>query len=474
MAKIIKSAVTRRISPKQIGEYELPSEKNGRATIAGDLTQTATGRLLTAMYGPFIRYCHATSVWFIWDEARWLADTAGVMPRAAKRVVERLLDIAAKQKDQDRKTAIQKWARKCQSAAQQEAILKQARSERGVAIQLDEFDRNPWLLGLLNGALDLRTGRFRQPRPEDYISKVCDVRYEADATCPNWCRLLEMVLPSREVRGYLQKVFGSALSGDTSDQKLHIFWGTGANGKSTIVQTYADMLGDYAIATPTSTLLRHERSNGIPNDLARLRGARFVYASEPDVSKSLADALIKLLTGGDEISARFLYGEFFSFAPEFKLVLLANHKPRIPGEDEAVWRRLRLIPFEVTIPAEQRDPHFREQKLVLERSGILNWCLEGLRLWQEEGLLEPAEVREATAEYRRDCDEVGRFLDACVEPSRGGFVMKSEMYDHFVRFHDGAASRSKAEFGHQLKHRGFRDANTGDARIWVDVTLRSF
>ena len=178
---------------------------------------------------------------------------------------------------------------------------------------------------------------------------------------------------------------GVALTGDTSDQCFYVLHGLGANGKTTLVETVAAMLGDYAVDTPTDTLLSRTRTGSVPNDLARLKGARFVYAAEPDVSKGLAEELLKRITGGEPITARFLFREFFTCWPEFKLFLLANHMPQIAARDYATWRRVRLVPFTETIPEAERDKHFRETRLMPELAGILNWALDGLEMTQGTG-----------------------------------------------------------------------------------------
>ena len=199
-----------------------------------DLTQTSNGRLLVFMFGAHIRYCYPAKKWFIWDGARWQEDNAGVMARAAKKVAEQVRALAARASEETARRQLLQWARQSQSVGEQEAMLKQARSEPGIAIQPEDFDRDPWLLGLPNGTLELKTRTFRPARPEDYITKVCGVEYDPAARCPHWAAFLKTILPSDPVRWYFQKLLGISLTGDTSDQGFYILWGSGANGKGVV------------------------------------------------------------------------------------------------------------------------------------------------------------------------------------------------------------------------------------------------
>jgi putative DNA primase/helicase len=207
----------------------------------------------------------------------------------------------------------------------------------------------------------------------------------------------------------MQRVLGYTLTGDTREHAFFVFYGAGANGKSTLLNTGRTILGDYAKDTPSQTLLV-QRYEGIPNDLARLHGARLVTAIETDAGKQLAESRIKQITGGDTVTARFLYGECFEYLPQFKLFMATNHRPRIQGTDEGIWRRVHLIPFEVAIPKHEQDPALGE-KLRAEAPGILRWMVEGSMAWQQNGLAMPSKVRQATAGYRAEEDLLARFLD---------------------------------------------------------------
>lgn len=438
-----------------------------------DLTQTSNGKLFVAMFGSRLRYCYQAKTWYVWDELRWRPDSGEIVARAAKGVVEQLRRFAARASDEKTTRQLLLWARETASAWQQEALVRQARSELGIPIAPDEFDRDGWLLNCLNGTLDLKTRRLRSPSPEDYLTKVCGVVFDADARCPYWERFVGRIMPSPGVRRYFQTLIGLSLTGEVGEQGFYILWGSGANGKTTAVQTIAALLGDYALDTPTSTLLARGQHGGVPNDLARLKGARFVYAAEPDMSKKLADELLKRITGGEPITARFLFREFFTFYPEFKLFLLANHKPAIDGRDHGTWRRIHLVPFTETIPADGRVANFREQYLIPELPGILNWALDGLDLWRAEGLVEPQDVRDATEAYRVETDELGDFFAENVIVAPGCWVSKRALHECWLTWTNHCSPWTIAEFGRRVRERGIEPGSTGAVRVWKGIRLRT-
>ena len=272
----------------------------------------------------------------------------------------------------------------------------------------DALDTDPWLLNVENGTLDLRTGQLHRHRPDDLITKVAPVHYDPEAVCPTWDMFLKRIMAGDEALvHYLQKIFGYSLTGVAREQCIFLAYGGGANGKSTAITAVTSVIGAYAQHTPTETLLV-KRNDGIPNDVARLHGARLVTAAEAECHRRLAEALVKQLTGGDKIAARFLHGEWFEFTPGFKVVLAVNHKPAIQGTDHAIWRRIRLIPFTVTIPAKEQNKTLSE-KLHAGNAGILRWAVDGCLAWQQDGLDPPSAVSEATAAYRDEMDTVGAF-----------------------------------------------------------------
>jgi len=290
------------------------------------------------------------------------------------------------------------------------------------------------------------------------------VAYDEGARCPQWHKFLKQIFKGNtQLIRFVQKAMGTCLTGDTSIQSMFIFHGSGANGKSTFVNTIGKVLGDYATTTPTDTFLL-KKGDQPTNDVARLKGKRFVSATETEMGGRLAEALVKRLTGGDMMSARFLYGEYFEFRPTFKIVMATNHKPKVSGIDEAIWRRLKLIPFEVTIPPEKQDLYLQE-KLEKELHGILAWMVEGCLLWLNEGLGHVDAVDRAVKEYRGQMSAIEAFMESECVRDINGRVKIADLYQAFVSWCEGTNERviSKRAFGMRLDEMNvekYRDSDT--------------
>jgi putative DNA primase/helicase len=259
------------------------------------------------------------------------------------------------------------------------------------------------------------------------ISKIANVEYDPNADCPLWKQFVREIMDYKtDIIKFIQAAAGWALSGDISEQTMFILYGTGANGKSTFLNTIMYLLGDYATATPTETFMK-KSGDQYTNDIARLRGTRFVTTTEAEQGRRLSEPLIKKITGNDQMTARFLYGEFFNFTPAFKIFMATNHKPLIKGTDHGIWRRIKLIPFTARIPEEKQDKHL-ELKLREEASGILNWLLEGAAIWKREGLQAPKTVLNTTDEYRGKMDVIGNFLKEHCSQEKGLSIRIRELY----------------------------------------------
>src|SRR5215217_5920695 len=405
-------------------------------------------------------------------EARWERDDAGRVHRLAKERVRGIYREASDAEDEDRRKALAKHATASESETRIRAMIELAKSE--VPISPDKLDADPWLLNVLNGTIDLRTGELREHRREDLITKLAPVEYDPQAKAPTWEVFLGRVLPSEDLRGFVQRAAGYSATGGTSEQCLFIHHGPGANGKSTFQETITAALGDYAMRTPTETLLV-KRSGGVPNDVARLKGARFVTASETEEGRRLAESLVKDLTGQDTISARFMWAEWFDFKPTHALHLSTNHKPEIRGTDPAIWRRIRLIPWAVTIPPAEQDRKLAE-KLREELPGVLAWIVRGCLEWQREGLQAPEEVRQATKAYRTEMDILAAFLADCCLRDEDEDAFAGELWGAWKRWCEetGEQAGSQKRFGGRLAERGFlnhRDSKTG-RKVWSGLSLR--
>ena len=436
-----------------------------------NLTDLGNAERFAARHGEDVRYCHPWRKWLVWTGARWERDNAGRIHQLAKEAVRGIYREASDAEDDDRRKALAKHASASESETRIRAMIELSKSER--PISPDELDADPWLLNVKNGTIDLRTGELREHRREDLITKVAPVEYDPDASAPALEAFLERVLPGEELRGFVQRAAGYSATGDTSEQCMFIHHGPGANGKSTFQETVSAALGDYAMRTPTETLLV-KRAGGVPNDVARLKGARFVTASETEEGRRLAESLVKDLTGQDTISARFMWAEWFDFKPTHALHLSTNHKPEIRGTDAAIWRRIRLIPWAVTIPPAEQDKKLPE-KLRGELPGVLAWIVRGCSKWLREGLKAPKEVRQATRAYRAEMDVLAAFLADCCQRDEDEEESAGELWGAWKRWCEetGEQVGTQKRFGGQLAERGFlnhRDSRTG-RKVWSGVSL---
>jgi putative DNA primase/helicase len=442
---------------------------------SGELcTDLGNARRLVLLHGKDLRHTGALG-WLVWDGRRWRRDDSGESERRAKDAVRAILCEVRKLKDTGDAAGAEylwKWAVKSQGAARIEALLKLARTEPEIAARGEDFDRDAWLLNVLNGTLDLRTGELRPHRREDLLTKLIPVPYEPEAEAPRWRRFLEQVQPDPEARGFLARYAGYCLTGDMGEQVFAVHHGGGSNGKGVYSDTLLALLGDYAGVTPYATFVQR-RPDAPTNDLAALRGARLVVASEPNEGVRLDEGAVKSITGEDPISARFHYQEFFTFRPTCKLILTGNHRPRIRGTDHAMWRRVLLVPWPVTVSKPDKD---LRRRLRDELPGILRWAVEGCLVWQREGLRPPAAVRAAVDEYREAEDHVGRFIaDRCRLGSEL-VVTAKELRAAYVAWveEEGEEPMSAKALGARLTDRGIRAIRNESGvtgRGWKGITL---
>lgn len=392
-------------------------QETPRIVDPADNTDVGNARRLVALFGKDIRYCHPWKSWLCWNGKVWERDNTGQIFRYAKKTVQTMYDDAETMPHNDIREKLFKHSIASQSLAKLKAMVTLAESEREITILPEQFDRDIWLLNVKNKTLNFRNGQLQvqEHNREDFITKITPIEYDNLAVSENWMKFLNRVFEGKQkIIEYIQKVVGQMLTGDTSEENIYILWGTGANGKSTFVEIIAYILGEYAKTIGIESLLKKER-NSVSNDIARLKGARFVYANEPEFGDHISEGKIKNLTGRDTIQARFLFQENFEFKPEYKLVISTNHKLIIKGMDQGIWRRIRMIPFAVTIPQNQRDKQLN-LKLQYEAAGILNWIIKGCELWKNEGIQAPPEVIEATEDYQEEMDKYSEFFNVvCIK-----------------------------------------------------------
>jgi putative DNA primase/helicase len=409
-----------------------------------------------------VHYDHESRKWIIWNGHRWAVDSTGEIYRIAKKTVQGILLEAALMDDADIVKRLLAHELKSESARALNAMISLAQSEKGIPKRLTDFDREPMLLNCLNGTLDLQTGKMRQHCRADFLMKATPVAYDPGAICPHWNQFLKVITDGNvDLVAFLRCAAGYSLTGDISEHVLFLLYGRGANGKSVFLETLRYILGDYA-ATAEFESFMVAKNRPIRNDLARLRGSRFVVATESELGQRLAENVIKQMTGSDTVTARFLYSEHFEFRPEFKLWLATNHRPRIVGQDDGIWRRIRLIPCPVSISKDQQDHHLAD-KLKCEASGILNWALGGLADWLDEGLREPEAVEKATSDYRQDQDTVNAFLHTqCIQ----GSELEARAYEVYLAYKNWASEVgewpvSKRDFANALNDRGYKKVKIG-------------
>ena len=380
-----------------------------------NLTDSGNAECFVEFYGHQYRYAAERGKWYRWTGASWQEDLTGTVVRAMLHVVRLRHQTAPTLPKKKDRADLWRHCEKSENSGRLHAAVQVAGVLRGMSISITDFDYDRYLLGTPNGVLNLRTMELMPSEPHYFISRLIDVSYDPEATCPLWEKFVSEIFDGdNDLIRYVQRIVGYSLTGDMREQAFFIFHGRGANGKSTFLGVMRQLLGDYAGTVPFESFDADNR-NAIGNDIAALRGKRFVICIEAEHNRKLAEARIKTITGGDEISCRFLYGEFFSYLPQFKVILAVNHLPIVRGDDHGMWRRIHLIPFDRRFEGENEDKDLKD-KLAAEMPGILNWAIEGLKEWHRIGLSRPQRVLDATKEYRVMSDQVGRWIiDRCIE-----------------------------------------------------------
>ncbi|HVU63063.1 MAG TPA: phage/plasmid primase, P4 family [Phycisphaerales bacterium] len=399
------------VQTMQDGEGEMDRRPNR--------TDLGNAERLAGRFKNILRYSHAAAKWYVWDGRRWKMDDEGIPLRCAGETARAILREAEACPSRHTRSSLARWALASESRQRLDAMLGLARSHPDLLVRVADMDSDPHLFNVLNGTVDLRTGELRPHEQSDLITRLAPVEFDPTAACPLFERFLRRIFANdREVIEFLQRWHGHCLTGDISEQYLPIYFGTGANGKSVLLDTTIRVMGEYACPAPPHLLVgdgRHEH----PTEIADLMGRRLVVASETEDGSMLKLQMVKRLTGDQFLKGRFMRQDYFTFLRTHKLVLVTNNRPRVREDSEGVWRRLRLIPFGVTIPEAERDTKLGD-KLVAESSGFLNWMIAGCLAWRDQGLAEvPDAVARATHAYRANENTVSRFLaDRCSAGAR--------------------------------------------------------
>jgi P4 family phage/plasmid primase-like protien len=426
-------------------------------------TDVGNAKRLVIKYGHLLRHCWAWRKWFAWDGKRWRLDEEGHVQRLARQTVLSMYSEAADLEDREERSALIDHALQSERASRIAAIIDLARSETGIPVLPQDLDSDTWLLNVVNGTLDLRTGNLTPHNPQQMITKLCRVEYHANAPAPTWKATLDDIfLGQQNLVDYLQRFLGYCLTGGVAEQILAIFWGIGANGKSTLLDVILDLLGeDYSMKAPTD-LLMAKRQQSHPTEQADLHGKRLVICVETDQGRRMAESLVKELTGGDKIRARRMREDFWQFSATHKIVLACNHKPTVRGTDHAIWRRLRLVPFNRVFKPDEQDKQLGE-KLRRELPGILAWCVRGCFAWQAAGLGTPEEVAAATSDYQIEQDQLATFLTEACLLGDGLRVRAATLFDAYEKW-SGDKYMTQCALGRELQTRGYKKVKSNG--VW--------
>jgi putative DNA primase/helicase len=445
------------------------------------LTEFGNSERFFDLYRDRVRFNHTSNKWHIWTATRWAEDETRKTAALVKNISRVILEEAAQTVNDDKRNRLAKYALVSETARVLTNTLNLASSKQELAVRSEWMDQNPNLFNITNGTIELNKNGFifREHRKEDNITKIANVEYTTGAACPRWEKFIERIFRTPEgtsdpaLMGFIQRALALSLTGDTSEQVLFFAYGNGSNGKSTLFETVKNLFGDYYQKAPVDMLLA-KKNTAIPNDIARLVGTRFVVSNETQSGRQINEAIVKDLTGGDTITARFLRQEYFEFEPTHKLWIYGNHKPVVKNNDDGIWRRLLLIPFEQKIEGDEKDEHLK-QKLFTELPGVLNWILQGWKDYCKNGLQVPERVKVASRAYRDEMNNAYKFLDECCEFKSTYTIPVKSLYDTYKLWcgANGEFPVKKSEFKERLIQQGRPEPGSGNQNksTWLGVRL---
>lgn len=434
------------------------------------LTDAGNAEAFAAFWGNQVRWDHRRGKWLVWEGHRWVQQSDGEVERLAIDTIRQRYELSKNISNTTERTTALKFCLGSESAKKLSATLEIARALRPISDSGKNWDADPWLLSCANGIVDLKSGQLRPGHPADRISMSTGIEYHATAQAPRWEQFLGEVFEDPVMVEFVQRAMGYSLTGDTREQCLFLCWGGGANGKSTLLSTVRKALGDYSKNTSFGTfeLSRHDSQT---NDLASLYGSRLVTASETTESNKLNESRVKAITGGDTISCRFLFREYFDYTPTYKVWLAMNHLPIISGTDNGIWRRIRLVPFTVSFLG--REDKTLDAQLAEELPGILAWIVRGVREWMEHGLEPPEAVTDATNKYREDSDLILQFIEACTIRNERARTKAGELYKSYK---DWCAAQycepmNQTSFGRRMRERGIDKEKISGNPCYIGIGL---
>lgn len=435
---------------------------------------TGNAARFTDTFGKVVRYSYVRKNWYFYNDKTWELDQEGKV----KSLVDEILTKMKREPvfvpddgDEDAaKKALQKHIKYSRGSNGKTNMLKE--SQHLLPIQPEQFDKDKHLLNVQNGYIDLKTGELHNHDKEKYFSKIASIEYTDKIDYPLWDDFLMQIFDgNRELINYMQRAVGYSLSGSTEEQVMFILYGNGRNGKSVFLDIITEMLGNYTTNIQPQTLMVKPMSGSANSDIARLQGARLVTTTEPNDGMRFDEGLVKQVTGGDKVTARFLYGDEFDYHPEFKLWMATNHKPIIRGTDDGIWRRMVIIPFTVQIPDHQVDKNLK-YKLRREMTAILNWAVEGYQEWQRIGLNEPNIIKQQRQDYRTEMDVVELFLEECCIRKNGEREKASDLYNIYKSWAQENSQHlmSNTKFGKEMSNK-FQRIKSG-TNYYVGIQLK--
>ncbi len=437
-----------------------------------------------------IKYCATNDAWYIWNgDGYWKKDCISEIREYSKATMLSIYKEADYSDSLDAREAIKKWARACENSEHVNACIKLASSSPEVACLHDQFDRDAYLFNMVNGTYDLRNHMFLQHDKENYITRQVSYGYDATATCPKFLQFVERIFKSQKDKDkiirYLQRAIGYTLTGEVSQQSIFLLHGAGSNGKSTLLEAMRMLLGDYG-TTIASASLTTQKNEGVRNDIARLPKVRFVVASENAKGTFIDEDIVKKLTGGDEVTARFLFQEEFTFYPQLKLWWAFNHPPGLRDLTHSMMRRLKLIPFNETIGDNEKiDQRVLLESFRQELPGIFNWAIDGLKAFQRDGLADIDVIKTAVKEFKEDQDILFEWLlDNCYIPARDGQTDVAKLEDRSATVsalhsnykmwaeshHEKVLSLKK--FSMEMSERGFKRFHTEKGNAFHGICIK--
>lgn len=459
-SKLLERLSIRDLTPDDVGPVAPDSQSDARPP---STSEEALALLFADQHSDHMRYVAKWGFWVEYDGTKWVQDdTLHAFDMARK-----ICRVAAAGCNKSKVSVI--LANK-KTVAAVEALAK---SDRRIAATVNQWDQDPWVLNSPDGIINLRSGKVERHDPLAYLTKSAAIGPDDAATCDRWRSVLHRATNGDgDLQSFMQRMFGYSLTGDISAHALFFLYGTGANGKSVILDTVATILNDYHRVAPIETFTA-SNSDRHPTELAALRGARLVTAIETEEGRRWAESRIKSLTGGDKIAARFMRQDFFEFTPQFKLVIAGNHKPGLRSVDEAIRRRFHLIPFTVTVPPSERDPNLKD-KLAVERPGILRWMIQGCLEWQRNGLQPSAAVLNATAAYLESEDAVAAWIDDCCDRDPQAWSSSTDLFASWVAWakRTGEFEGSARRFAQTLEARGLEPVRKMHGRGFVGISVR--